>query len=107
MSKKSLFKISFLNQESVYEIFVRSVKESELFGFLEAEEFVFGEQTTLVVDPSEEKLKLEFNEVKRTLIPIHSVIRIDEVTKQGNAKMRDNLNLGSKVSHFPTPKKHD
>jgi hypothetical protein len=101
MTKKTLFKITFANQESIYEIYVRSIKESDLFGFLEAEELVFGEQTSLVVDPSEEKLKMEFNNVKRTYIPMHAIYRIDEVTKQGTSKMKDNISYGGKVSPFP------
>lgn len=101
MTKKTLFKITFANQEAIYEIYARSIKESEMFGFLEVEELVFGEQTSLVVDPSEERLKMEFNNVKRTYIPMHSIFRIDEVTKQGTSKMKDNLGYGNKVSPFP------
>ncbi|MBA2711778.1 MAG: DUF1820 family protein [Tatlockia sp.] len=105
MSKESLFRITFANQESVYEIYARKVSESEIFGFLEVEEFVFGENSTLVVDPSEERLKLEFNSVKRTYIPMHSVFRIDEVNKQGIAKVREKSALDNKVSMFPVPEK--
>jgi hypothetical protein len=105
MSKKSLFRISFANQEEIFEIYVRSIKESEIFGFLEVEELVFGEQTALVVDPSEEKLKMEFNGVKRVFIPMHSVIRIDEVTKQGASKVRDNASFVNTVRQFPSPGK--
>lgn len=101
MTKKTLFKITFTNQESIYEIYARSIRESEIFGFLEVEEMVFGEQTALVVDPSEERLKMEFNNVKRTFIPMHAIFRIDEVTKQGTPKMKDNLGYGNKVSPFP------
>lgn len=100
MTKKTIFRISFANQEAIYEIYARSIKESEIFGFLEVEELVFGEQTALVVDPSEERLKMEFNGVKRTFIPMHSIFRIDEVTKQGTAKVKDNMGYG-KVSPFP------
>lgn len=101
MTKKTLFRITFSNQESIYEVYAKSIKESDLFGFLEVEELVFGEQTALVVDPSEERLKLEFSGVKRTFIPMHSIYRIDEVTKQGTAKVKDNSGYGGKVSHFP------
>lgn len=101
MRKKTLFKITFANQEVIYEIYARSIKDSDLFGFLEVEELVFGEQTALVVDPSEEKLKMEFSGVKRTFIPAHAIFRIDEVTEQGVPKVKDNLNYGSKVSPFP------
>jgi hypothetical protein len=101
MNKKTIFRVTFANQEAIYEIYASSVKESEIFGFLEVEELVFGEQTALVVDPSEERLKIEFNGVKRTFIPMHSIYRIDEVTKQGTAKVKDNPGFGSKVSPFP------
>ncbi len=104
MLKESLFRITFANQESIYEIYARKVSESEIFGFLEVEEFVFGENSTLVVDPSEERLKVEFNSVKRTFIPMHSVFRIDEVSKQGLAKVREN-SAPNKISIFPVPDK--
>lgn len=108
MSKKPLYRLSFANQDEIYEIYARSIKESEMFGFLEVEEIVFGEQSALVIDPSEEKLKMEFNNVKRTFIPMHSIFRIDEVTKQGVAKVKDNLSFDNKISHFPgTGKKKD
>ncbi len=105
MSKKSLFKVTFFNQEAIYEIYAHQIKDSEMFGFLEVEELVFGEQTSLVVDPSEERLKMEFNGVKRTFIPVHSIVRIDEVNKRGVAKVKDNVSYVNKVSQFPnTPK---
>ena len=43
-------------------------------------------RSSVVVDPSEEKLKTEFNSVKRCFIPMHSIVRIDEVEKQGTSK---------------------
>jgi hypothetical protein len=85
----------------VYEIYARKVSHGNLFGFIEVEELVFGERSTVVVDPTEERIKAEFNEVKRTYLPMHSVIRIDEVKKQGQAKI---VALeGSNVSQFPVP----
>ncbi|KTD08229.1 DUF1820 family protein [Legionella jamestowniensis] len=105
MSKKTLYRITFANQDAVYEIYARKICESEIFGFLEVEEFVFGENTSLVVDPSEERLKVEFTSVKRTFIPMHAVFRIDEVSKQGVAKVRDKVVEDGKVSMFPVPNK--
>lgn len=100
MNKKTIFRVTFINQEAIYEIYASSVKESELFGFLEVEP-VFGKQTALVVDPSEERLKIEFNGVKRTYIPMHSICRVDEVEEQGMPKVKDNPGYGNKVSPFP------
>ncbi|MFO7602786.1 MAG: DUF1820 family protein [Gammaproteobacteria bacterium] len=87
MASKTLFKVSFINQGKIYEIFARQIAQSSMYGFVEVEELVFGEKTSLVVDPSEERLKDEFAGVKRTYIPMHSVIRIDEVEKRGAAKI--------------------
>jgi hypothetical protein len=101
MSKKTLFKVVFMCQGQVYEIYARSVSHGELFGFVEVEELVFGERTTVVVDPSEEKIKSEFENVKRTYLPMHSVIRIDEVDKQGVSKI-SRLENGN-VAQFPMP----
>ncbi|MBS0357896.1 MAG: DUF1820 family protein [Proteobacteria bacterium] len=102
MSKKQIYKIIFTNQDRVYEIYARKILDSHLFGFLEVEEFVFGETTSLVVDPSEERLKVEFQDVKRTYIPSFSVIRIDEVDKEGLSKIIDSKETAStKVSQFP------
>ncbi|MBA2648168.1 MAG: DUF1820 family protein [Legionella sp.] len=105
MSKKPLYRITFAYQEAIYEVYARSIKESDLFGFIEIEELVFGEQTSLVVDPSEERLKIEFSGVKRTFVPMQSIFRIDEVTQQGTAKVKDRNGYDNKVSHFPGPGK--
>lgn len=101
MAKRLLYKVIFINQGKVYEIYARSVGQGSLFGFIEVEELVFGERTTVVVDPAEERLKSEFETVKRTYIPMHAVIRIDEVEKQGQSKI-SSID-GSNVSPFPMP----
>lgn len=92
-----IYKVSFLNKGEVYEVFVRQVYQSELYGFIEVEEFVFDERSQVVVDPSEEKLKTEFAGVSRSFIPLQAIIRIDEVEKGGVSKISD----GSNVAPFP------
>lgn len=101
MSAKTLYKVMFMNQGQVYEIYARKLGHGELFGFVEIEELVFGERSTVVVDPSEEKIKTEFENVRRTYLPMHSIIRIDEVDKQGKSKI--SKMEGSNVSQFPIP----
>lgn len=100
MKSKSLYRISFSSQEKIYEIYARSVVQRELFGFVAIEDLVFGETSALVVDPGQERLKNEFQGVKRTFIPMHSIIRIDEVEKEGIAKI---MAKEGNVSQFPTP----
>lgn len=101
MSKKILYKIIFHNQGKVYEIFAKSISQGTLFGFIEVEKIVFGENTSLLVDPTEENLKSEFENVSCIHIPMHSVIRIDEVNKQGAAKITDMKGAEGNIMPFP------
>lgn len=90
-----------MNQGKVYEVYARKVSHGGLFGFIEVEELVFDTRKGMVLDPSEERIKTEFNEVKRTYLPMHSVLRIDEVKKQGTSKISNYE--GSNVAQFPMP----
>lgn len=101
MSKKTLYRVIFHNQGKVYEIYARNVHSARLFGFVEVEKIVFGEKSSMVVDPSEENLKSEFSGVARTYIPMHAVIRIDEVNRQGNAKITEMSARSGNVMPFP------
>lgn len=102
MSSTPIFKVVFYNQNQVYEVYARAIYQSEMYCFIEVEEFIFGERSQLVVDPGEEKLKNEFAGVKRSYIPLHSVVRIDEVEKEGMGKVID-IKGGDKVTRFPMP----
>lgn len=99
----TIFKVIFHNQDKVYEIYARNIYQGELYGFVEVEELLFGEKSTVVVDPAEERLKTEFENTVRTYIPMHTIIRIDEVKKQGTGKITAvSGDKGSNVSAFPT-----
>jgi hypothetical protein len=89
----------FVNQGKVYEIYARKVGQGRLFGFIEVEELVFGERSGVVLDPGEERIKSEFTGVKCTMLPMHSILRIDEVKKQGQSKV--SAFEGSNVAQFP------
>ena len=109
---RRIFKVLFQNQGQVYEIYVRNVESSWLLGFVTAQELLFGEKSQLVLDPSEERLRTEFAGVQRVSIPIHSVIRIDEVEKPGTPRIQsssattgDSSNLAVfPASVLPRPK---
>jgi len=100
---ESVFKITFMNQGEVYEIFARRVTQGALFGFIEIEELLFGERSSVVVDPSEERLKHEFAGVRRIHVPLHAVIRVDEMEKRGVARITPRGKDDDKVAPFPTP----
>jgi hypothetical protein len=100
MSKKKIYKVIFMSQGKVYEIYARHIGQGALFGFIEVEELVFGARSTLLVDPSEEKIKSEFEGVTRTYLPMHSILRIDEVEKEGAGKISK---IEGNVTQFPVP----
>ncbi|MCB1648736.1 MAG: DUF1820 family protein [Pseudomonadales bacterium] len=93
-----IYRITFLNKGKVYEVFAKQVYQSELYGFIEVEDFIFDERH-VVVDPSEEKLKAEFQDVKRSFIPLQAIVRIDEVEKGGISKISN----GDNITPFPAP----
>ncbi len=101
MTAKRIYKIIFVSQGQMYEIYARSVGHGALFGFVEVEKLVFGERSSIVVDPSEEKIKTEFAGVTRTYLPMHAIVRIDEVEKQGTSKI--SKFEGGNVTQFPVP----
>ncbi len=101
MAASHIFKVMFVNQGKIYEIYARKVSHGGLFGFIEVEELVFGERSSVVVDPAEERIQTEFAGVKRSYLPLHSIIRIDEVRKQGVSKI--SALEGGNVTQFPVP----
>ena len=98
---KHLYKVVFLNQGQVYEVYAKRVSQGSLFGFVEIEGLVFGTKNQMVVDPSEERLQHEFQGVARFHVPMHSVVRIDEVEKSGPSRISE-APKGT-VTPFPMP----
>jgi hypothetical protein len=101
MASNHIFRIQFVNQGKVYEVYARNVSHGNLLGFVEVEGLVFDRRESVVLDPSEERIKTEFEGVSRSYLPMHSVLRIDEVKKQGTAKITSLE--GGNVTPFPLP----
>jgi len=98
--KEKLFRIAFLNHGKVYELFCTGVSTSNLLGFVEATGLQFEEKDSLVIDPTEEKMRDEFDGVEVLHLPMHSVLRVEQVRKKGQAVIRDRES-GEKVTPFP------
>lgn len=96
-----IFRISFINQGKVYQLHAESVQQGDIYGFISISGLIFGETSSVVVDPAEEKLKAEFAGVKQVTLPIHSIIRIDAVEKRGQNKILD-LDESANVHPFPS-----
>ena len=98
---KSIYKVLFHSQGQVYEVYAHNIYQSDLYGFVEIEDYTFGNRSQMLIDPSEDRLRNEFEGVQRSFIPMHAIVRIDEVEKEGGAKISDSQ--GEKVTPFPIP----
>ena len=96
---KPTFRIQFHNSNRIYELYAHEVGQAHMAGFIEIGEIIFGEHSKLLIDPAEERLKSEFGNVKHTYVPLHSVIRIDEVERSGKNRILDSD--GAIVTSFP------
>lgn len=100
MSDRKLFRIAFHNNGKVYELYCSDVASSSLWGFLEVSGLMFGEGEAVVIDPTEERMRDEFEGVEVLHVPMHSVVRVEEVARKGQAVIRDRES-GEKVTPFP------
>ena len=55
MAKKKTYKIIFMQLGEIYEIFAKQIYQSDMYGFIEVEEYIFKQNKQLVVDPTSEK----------------------------------------------------
>lgn len=96
-----LYRILFNNQGEVYEIYAKQVLQSDLYGFIEVSELNLESPSTLLLDPGTERMKSELKGVTRMMIPVHAIVRIDEVEKEGPAKIHKSDTQG-KVATLPS-----
>ena len=47
MASQPVYKVVFYNQSNVFEVYARHIYQSDLYGFIEIEELVFGERSQL------------------------------------------------------------
>ena len=101
MNDSILYKVVFINKSKVYELYSRDVFSSEIYGFIYIADLVFDQSQRIVIDPAEDKLKEEFENVNVLHLPIQSIIRIEEVKKKKTCKIRD-IKQGENISQFPS-----
>lgn len=102
MKEDKIYRIAFYNRGEIYELHACGIQQSNMYAFVEVEDILFGERSSVVVDPTEERLKSEFAGVKRTYIPMQAVIRIDEVEREGTNRITAVAD-GDKITPFPVP----
>jgi len=101
----AVYRVTFINQDKVIEVFVNHVYQSDIWGFIQLEGFIFGQRSELLVDPGEEKVKALFSEVKSSFIPTQAIIRIDEVERSGVAKLSEVKGGVAQFPMMPPPRK--
>ena len=91
MPEGILYRIIFTQGEKVYELYSKYLAEDSLMGFVEIEDIVFESDfcNKNLVNPEEEKLKQIFNGVKRSYIPLHNILRVDEVVQNDSNKKQN------------------
>lgn len=96
-----VYRVLFHQDGKIFEVYSRFVSEESLVGFLEVDELVLNDsRSTILVDPTEEKMRHEFKDVQRTYIPIHLIIRIDEIIKEGISAIKSEKKSDN-ISQFP------
>jgi hypothetical protein len=103
MAERRVYRVHFFQQGEVYEIYAKQVTQGNLFGFIELEGLLFGQRSEVLVDPSQEKLAGEFKDVERVYVPMHAVLRIDEVAKEGVSRITKPAGEAANVAPFPGP----
>ena len=102
--KENIYRITFMSEGELCEIYALSIATSNLPEFLEVEQLIWGNNSTIIIDPSEERLRNKFKDVACLFIPVYAVdnIAIVEKEKIGSAKIIPIKKEGSNVMRFPT-----
>ena len=101
MPAARVYRITFMSQGRVYELYAKNVGSAEMFGFVEIANLLWSQKSSVLIDPSEDSLKHEFAGVKRFFVPMHAVIRVDEVDHEGTSKILGPVGPGGTLSPFP------
>jgi len=89
--EKTYYRVTFTNEtsenEELYQVCARNVSASDLYGLVELSDFIFPENK-LVYSPAEERVRKEFGDIRRTWIPFHAIVRIDELPESTESEIK-------------------
>jgi len=113
MTKKRIYRVVFAGQDKVYELLVHQLFQSDMVDFLEVEDIILPDDS-LANDPLIQKLLHDFSNVKRCYIPMHAILRIDELEEKivnvsnivelDSSQSINNVTLFPRRSHSGTEK---
>ena len=102
MATKKFYRIRFANEGKIFELYARQVTQGSLFGFIEISQLAWGKRSDVIIDPGEQDLRNEFHGVSVVHVPMHAVVRIDDVEKSGSGKIIPITGAGEKSpASFP------
>ena len=84
---KTYYRVSFTSDNELYQVCARHVSASDLYGLIEIGDFIFP-ASKLVYNPGEERLRREFEGIRRTWLPYHAIVRIDEILDSRESEAR-------------------
>jgi len=101
--ENSIYRVQFKTERHYYDLYVRHVFPADMAGFICLEDFLFHEESGVLIDPRVERLAAEFGNVKTAFIPYHQIIRIDKVERQGESRIHaaNNSSGNPKIKPFP------
>ena len=100
--KNVIYRVQFQAKDNHYDLYVRHVYPADMAGFICLEDFVFNEESQLLIDPRSEKLRNEFANVETAFIPYHQIQRIDQVSRAGESRIDNQPSEVAKIQPFPT-----
>jgi hypothetical protein len=102
MRSKKLYKVTFLSEGKTLELYAHQVASSALWGFTEVGDIVFDAQGEgLLIDPTEEKLREQFQNTRVLHLPMQCIVRVEEVEKRAPLAIRDAATGERVVMPFP------
>ena len=100
--ENSIYRVQFKTERHYYDLYVRNVYPADMAGFICLENFLYHEESGVLIDPRVERLAAEFGNVKTAFIPYHQIIRIDKVQRQGESRIHSASSSGNpKIKPFP------
>ncbi len=100
MKQKRLYRINYITNKEVYELYAEGVNTQDMLGFISISGLVFDQQSKVVIDPIEERLKTEFKGVKTLHLPLQNILKIEEVEQKKSCKIKS-LNHDSNLTVLP------
>ena len=102
MNPPALYRVQFKTDSHYYDLYVRHVYPSDMASFICLEQFLFHEESQVLIDPRTEKLHAEFGNVTTAFVPYHQIVRIDAVNREGDSRIRPaEGGTSGKITPFP------